>query len=349
MRRKRIIFIILALLFFLTFMPVVLLDLNLHIFGEGLWISKSFITSVFFVALIFWIIIMTLFYLVFAKEYKVMFKNKYYTSAPYDYSPVIMTLLNAPPNIGAQGIVGLVSYFCSKSYVNIVEEKPGGFALYRSLDTEAFDGLENHEKYLIEWFFNDIGDGSMLSCGDFARYAQKKDNISVFCEKYVEWNAVAAEDINKYEFYFRYKWMRFIGKSIGAAYIITGVLLAYIFDKSVFFIFFFLGLIFFGYCKGINKRTKLGQEHFEKWMAYKRYLKTDFMNITVGPYDFRELKNDLPYIFSMGISKDVLRKINSSLESQDTEQMEDIKIGREKLLFFENIYDIVQTILKGEA
>jgi hypothetical protein len=189
--RKRIIFILSAVLFVLTMIPVVLFDLNLLLFGEGVLIRKSVITAVFLGLLFIWTGFFLFFHFVFARVW--------------------------PKNATEPILTAVLTNLYHKSIVNIsIDEHSGKRCFIRSTTTDAT--LSKQERHLLCWLFNDRHD----CCGLLLKYMR-------------------------------------IGRWIGFLFLLMGEILAYVFDRSVFFIFFFLGIIFFSYCDRLHQKIKTAQ------------------------------------------------------------------------------------------
>ncbi|MDR2904094.1 MAG: DUF2207 domain-containing protein, partial [Clostridiales bacterium] len=279
MSRKRIVFIALAALFVLSFLPVVLLDLELMFFGEGCSMLQDAANYLFFGLLAAWVMVVLFYYVAYAREYRVTYKEAGKKPPPFSYSPAVMMALTRPTGANKQGLAAVAADLYRKGAIEIAVDGETGGCLRRAASAEIF---ASHENFLLRWLFNDFGDGGTVQPDVFAAALQEKNTTAGFLEKYGQWRVLVQKDVEAYRFFFDYRRIRCFGQVIGGIFAGVGLGSAYLFDKGVFFIFFFLGLLFFSYSGRLYKRTRTGQAHFEQWMAYIRFLKMAFVGETVA-------------------------------------------------------------------
>src|SRR5690625_6348099 len=104
-----------------------------------------------------------------------------------------------------------------------------------------------HELLLIQWLFDEIGDGNEFTIKDIENYTAVKKNQKTYQKKFLEWQkAVQKEEISHNLFVQNIK-LRVITGIIGLL-IIQGIIYIAIYDLLfyiVFIIFIFLGYFFF--------------------------------------------------------------------------------------------------------
>ena len=147
------------------------------------------------------------------------------------------------------------------------------------------DGLDNNEKLIMKIIFDEAGNGKTTTLKSIKNYASKiHGTTSDFLNSYNLWKNGVTSDSIKQNFYEKKSKVGLIATLL----VISGFLIIYmqatIGIKPIFtFITFLLMFSFVIYCIVFKKRTIRGAEHYEKWKAFKRFLK-DF-----GRFDEKEL------------------------------------------------------------
>ena len=315
MRKNKTKIFVVMVSFIIAVLTVALFDFNLLLFGDGVWISKGFLTAVFFVLLALWIAFIAFFYVVFARAYKVEFKKDFCIQPPFEYSPALVKMLSAYGDIAPAEISAVFSYFRALKYVDIsmTDDKEDRFIIKKLIDNDAITSLLPHERYIFHWFFDIMGDGTSISHAQLSEYIR---TASIdFCNCYDEWGGLIQSDVEESGFFFKYEKIRKAGKAIGILFMIAGTTAAYLSDKTVFFAFFLLGVILYSYCKNLSKRTLPGQRHFEKWMAYKRYLRAGVLNSGLDIEKIEKLRAEFHYVTVFGFAKQARMELDSHLDN----------------------------------
>ena len=321
MTKRRAVFLILAFIFIVTFIPVAVLDLNLLLFGEGFCIRKFVVNSTFVGIFLLWAGVLLFFYVRFDRAYRVTYMDGYLSAKPFGYSPALVAALFRFGHVDYVDLPAMIGYFLNRYYVYIVKEKVSNHEIALQ-PSNLPEGLPPHEQFLLRWLFDQAGEGSHLTGTHLAAIAADGEKAKAFVQVFVQWQDAVRKDAYDAGFFFNYAKTGKVGAIIGVMFCVAGIGLSYVFDRSAFFIFFFLGLILFGYCRGLSKRTREGQEQFELWMAYKRYLKDKLPDEPFGPEQAGAVMEALPYAVPLGVYSHMRETLQERMNEEHKPEME---------------------------
>ncbi len=119
---------------------------------------------------------------------------------PKDLSPAELNLFMNPV-ITSRGIMATLFDLARRGYLTIDQvENPTAKKKYRNQDFVFINTgksdfeLLNHEAYLIDWLFNEIGDGNQVSTNDMDTYHSKKTNA--YSKKYNSWISKVKKELD---------------------------------------------------------------------------------------------------------------------------------------------------------
>lgn len=202
--------------------------------------------------------------------------------------PAIITHISRMP-FDSNMIIASIYSLSYKGYLSIEEAEP--FTKKHSKEEvenfrlKLLDGdrskLLDHEEFLIDWLFNDIGNGESLTSEDIYRYTSK--NESKFTENFTKWCQLVSEDTVTMGLKDNSK------KKLGIGLIIFSILLLFlsIFNfiiyrnilKGSLLIILFLILLILG-IELTQRLTDLGHLQYTKLMDFKKDLMKERINIT---------------------------------------------------------------------
>ncbi len=227
---------------------------------------------------------MALLYVVFGRPYKIKFNHKYCNRLPDTYPPAVMSYLVNGGHIFSRDIIATTLHLVSGGY--LMAETPRDPA-----------GLSRHEKYLLDWLLEKPFKLPEIAANPY--------ETAHFRERYGAWAKLVGEDAETRKFFMSRSKAVSFGIIVGAVFILyAAFLLANGFGTRYLFVGI-LGFYTVFYCKHFRKRTPAGQEHYERWMAFKRFLK-DFAGMDAAYAGELGLwEGNFVYSISLGCSKEL--------------------------------------------
>ena len=283
-------------------------------------------TIIFYFVLIgLWIFV----YLKYGKSPKSGFFAKYNREFIDDYNvEVIDYLMNKKitPNAMSASIMNLI-YKKNISAVEIAQ-KSGKKKDYE-FTLENTNNLDKNEEILVEFLFDRVGkkrlnakEQKVFSTIDLKKYADGTKTCNTFISSYTKWKNNVLSTAKNENFYESFSAPKIIGIIV---LIISFMLFMYGMSFEVDFIPTYLIIIFiimfFVYTLVVDRKTKKGAEHYDKWKAFKNFL-NDF-----GTFELKELpeivlwERYLVYATIFGLADRVQKSMNVKIEEFDTSGM----------------------------
>lgn len=272
----------------------------------------------------------------FGRERKAAFTGDYYRELPADYSPAVMSSLMFNGRIESKDIMATLMDLARKKVIAIEpytvqkrslfgSQEETDYCLKTLMTDEAqMTGLTNHERYLYDWFMNDLGNGSTLAMDDLEVMLKRTTNAYQFNRDYDSFKGFVGSMAQSQNF-------REPNNTAGSGifYIIGAVLAAFgafmIFNYSnllgiipiVAGILIFIANIVMRFTR---KLTQYGADQTAMWKAFKKFLLT-FSNMDKAEIPALTIWNHyLVYATSLGVAKEVidqLPKVYSMAEMRD--------------------------------
>ena len=222
-------------------------------------------------------------YLKYDKEYSSTFKTKYFRDIPANYGPSTLKYLLSK-QIGSNELSSSLLNLIADKFVKFEATQKKDYLLKKDSTVSKRKLLDSEEK-LLDWFFNEIGNG------DEVNLKQIKDNSKKHYEKFLnnynEWKASATAEAIKENFYEDSTG----GKAKGILFSILGICISFVgisyeYSSLVSLISIIISIASLIYFISFTKRTVKGNEDYLKWMGLKNFIK-----------DFGQFKErDLPQI-----------------------------------------------------
>lgn len=221
-------------------------------------------------------------YIKYDKEHTSTFKTQYYRDIPASYGPEVVKYLldrNIGPNQLSSSLLNLIA----DKFIEFEEVGKKDYLLKKSDSTKRI--LTDGEQKLINWFFNEIGDGKEVKLKDIKNASNKK--YEKFLKNYNEWKDTVTAEAIKENFFED----NATGKTKGILISILGLMIAlfgmsYYMNGLIFLIIISSSIISLVYFISFTKRTIKGNEDYLRWMGLKNFIK-----------DFGKFKErDLPQI-----------------------------------------------------
>ena len=290
-------------------------------------VARVFIGLAFVLVLIELILILFI-YIRYDKEFKPDFQGVYFRDLPYDYTPAVMAVLWNFGNVTPKEITATLMDLVRKKVLQLKVEntEKHGFLGNKTDESYAFAKLEEnkvelkqHEKFLVEWLINDVGNGTEINLDELKEYTKTLKNAQSFKESYDAWVALVKLDADKYKFFDR---STASGIALG---IISGILgigfgaFTLVVHGNIigFILLLFTSIALIIYSAMVKRRTKSGVEHFSKWKAFRKYL-TDFSMLKNAEMPAIILwEHFLVYAISLGVAKEVIKQLKVVFREDD--------------------------------
>lgn len=222
------------------------------------------------------LLVFILFLKLFRRE-KNIYKNEQFSGIPEDCTPAVAACLTGSI-LSINPIFATILDLVRKGYlkINIVKDK---FINYADVEDysitqvkELDDSLLSHEKYFINWFINEMGNGESISAHEIEYYS--KHSAFKFQGSYNKWKTLVREDAVSKGYYDKSKTgygVFSIAYSI-VLFILGIFTLAYggilgLFSIIMSIILFVYGILLF------NRRSDYGYQQYRKWLEFLKHVK----------------------------------------------------------------------------
>ena len=235
-------------------------------------------------------------------------KNKYdneeYTSIPEDCTPAIAAYLTGT-FISTNTIFATILDLFRKGYlkINEIENKNDQYIITK-LKKEDYS-LLNHEKYFMNWLFNEMGNGNSVSTNEIESFG--KNNSTKFFSLHSGWKNKIKEDMIIKGYYDKSK------RKYGLLFLISFFLLLIlaIFTLVYGSLFGLLSLgvsaIFLIYSITLLYRlSDYGHSQYKNWISFKKYMKKHNENLSIE--DIIKFPSDPSLIYALSL--DVGKKVD---------------------------------------
>ncbi|HOZ88612.1 MAG TPA: DUF2207 domain-containing protein [Bacilli bacterium] len=241
------------------------------------------------------------------KEYPNSFKAKYNRQFIEDYNvEVIDYLMNKriTPNALSASIMNLIY----KKNITVKELPKKNYEFTYQNDNQTNDT----EKYLIDFLFNKVGNKEQFTLSGLKAYGKSKVTYNEFTTSYSNWRhkvVVEAKAQGFFEGMLKVKVYAFIMAFVGLFIWLAAI--ANITGFAYAKLLIILVVPFIIYTIVFTKRTPKGNDHYQKWLAFKRFL-NDF-----GLFDTKELpeiilwERYLVYAVIFGLAGKVQKVMNT--------------------------------------
>ena len=243
-------------------------------------------------------------YFKYDREYKSSFNGEYYRDFIEDY-PVeeIEYLLNKniTSNSFSASILNLI--YKKKIKVEKLESKKEDYKLIKNNE----DGISDNESKIMKLLFESIGNGTEVKLSDVKKDASNisSDGNNALYDIFNEWKTSVTTNAVKENFFMDYQKIKFSFTIFGLIGIGIFALDRWIIKSPVGYVTLLISILFIIYVLTFKKRTVRGNDDFNKWNAFKKFL-NDF-----GRFDEKELpeiilwEKYLVYASAFGIAEKV--------------------------------------------
>lgn len=234
-------------------------------------------------------------YVKYDKEHTPEFSGKYYRELPADYTPAEMSYLYYFRKIHDEDITATVLDLIRKKYLLLdqnqesVTKKNPDFKLIRNPEADLKE-LKSHERVLLDWFINTVGDGKEVTLKQVENYPKISYQHALRFQNFTKSFVASAKlEGSKHDFFekkvAREKSKMLVAALIPGFYIFLSFVLRTVYSVNITFplVASFAALFLYAfYIYSIDKRSVKGNEDFAKWKAFKQFL-LDFGNMKDYP------------------------------------------------------------------
>lgn len=256
------------------------------------------------------------------KEHIPSFNGTYYRELPADYSPAEMSYLYYFKNINNEDVTATLLDLIRRKYLKLdnvgefINERNPDFVIKKVHDN--FTGLLKHEKHLIEWFIDEIGNGKEVSIKQIESYGKRDyQNAKSFQNNAATFVRLAKQAGSNHDFFENVKKSGAYGfVFIPFIYLLISSITQSIYSISNTFALVasaILTILLFIYISTVKKRSINGNEDFVKWKAFKNFL-LDFGNMQDYPMPGIVVwEHYLVYATSLKIADKVMQQLEVRL------------------------------------
>lgn len=281
-----------------------------------------------FGAAVCWIIFVgTFIYLKNGKRYKVKAPyGEYFRELPDDYTPAVAGAVVSRITIKPEHLFATVMDLVRKDFLELIEE--GNQTILRRTDERDFSSLKPYEKYVLDWYINDMGDGVEVVLENVEKYISGSRNAKKFYSKYQVWYKGVADDLKNLGIVKAKskKIPMFLGIFTGFLMFPGGVFMAQFFGEPKFMIFTFGAIPFIIFSGSKRKLSLEAEEAYARWSAFKKFL-VDYSNLEEAKTASIHIwEHYFVYAVALGVAEKVARayKKISALRGEE----ENIGVGR---------------------
>ena len=275
-----------------------------------------------------WIIFVgTFIYLKNGKRYKVKAPyGEYFRELPDDYTPAVAGAVVSRTAIKPEHLFATVMDLVRKDFLELIEE--GNQTILRRTEERDFTSLKPYEKYVLDWYINDMGDGMEVVLENVEKYISGSRNAKKFYSKYQVWYKGVADDLKNLGIVKAKskKIPTLLGVFTGFLMFPGGVFMAQKFGEPKFMIFTFGAIPFIIFSGSKRKLSLEAEEAYVRWSAFKKFL-VDYSNLEEAKTASIHIwEHYFVYAVALGVAEKVARayKKISALRGEE----ENIGVGR---------------------
>ena len=275
-----------------------------------------------------WIIFVgTFIYLKNGKRYKVKAPyGEYFRELPDDYTPAVAGAVVSRTAIKPEHLFATVMDLVRKDFLELIEE--GNQTILRRTEERDFTSLKPYEKYVLDWYINDMGDGMEVVLENVEKYISGSRNAKKFYSKYQVWYKGVADDLKNLGIVKAKskKIPTLLGVFTGFLMFPGGVFMAQKFGEPKFMIFTFGAIPFIIFSGSKRKLSFEAEEAYARWSAFKKFL-VDYSNLEEAKTASIHIwEHYFVYAVALGVAEKVARayKKISALRGEE----ENIGVGR---------------------
>lgn len=261
----------------------------------------------------------------FGRQRKSTFVGDYYRELPGDYTPAVMSYLLNNRSISHKDIMATIMDLARKRAIELVPEERERRGFFSS-DTETDyrmvaraeaasvrPNLASHERYLFDWFLEDLGANGSLSFAELETLLKRERNAYQFQGDYKQFQSLVEDNAHAQEFWEENDTTG-SGPYMLAALAVAGLgaLFLLIFSNPLGLfplIAGILAVIYLFFLRFKPMLSQYGSDQTSMWQAFKRFL-LDFSNMDQAEVPSIAIWDHyLVYATSLGVAKEVIEQL----------------------------------------
>lgn len=266
------------------------------------------------------------------KEFTPVFDKEYLRELPYLYSPAEMSFLYYFGRTNDEDVTATLLDLIRRDFVKLdyfgeTDAKDPDFKFILNKEKYAAEGstLLEHEKDVINWFINHIGNGEEVSVKEIESYCKKYNNATQFETDGKRFKASVKMECRNRDWFLNLSNGKAKASAFGfipiAALIIIFLACSW-FTISAIVNYAVLGVLtlgYFIYVGTIKKRSVNGNEEYAKWKAFAHFLE-DFSTMEDYPMPGIDVWEEyLVYATSLKLADKVMDQLKVKLPSGEFE------------------------------
>ena len=257
-----------------------------------------------------WIIFVVTFnYVKNRKKYKVTNEyGEYFREAPDDFSPAVGGSI-AYRYVSPNQLLATVMDLVRRDILEMIEDRVSNKTILRknSYDERA---LKNYEKFVVDWYIDEIGNGTEVSMEEIEENIRDRKNAIKFGRNYEKWESMVEKDLEKVGFEKEpvKKLPKALGMITGFLSMPLGPFLAAYFDNGKFIIFTFVAFAMLNFTISTRGKYTLEAEKLRaKWLAFKKFL-VDYSNLEEAKLASIHIwEHYFVYAIALGVAEEVAK------------------------------------------
>lgn len=267
---------------------------------------KDTIGALIFTIFLAWVAFVLFFnYIQNMRKHRVKIEHRdYFKEAPNNFSPAVGGVI-AYGGILPNHLLATVIDLVRRGYLEISE---GEESVLKKKNLDLKD-LKDYEKFVIEWYIEELGDGYQVSMEEIERIIKNSKNAINFGKKYEEWQSMVAKELENIGFKREKKNKLPIALAILTAVLglPTGVFLSVYFNDGKFISFPFISFFLIIFSTSGRRYTLEAEKLRTEWFDYKKFL--------INYRNFKEAKLSPVYIWeqhfiyaiALGVAEEVAK------------------------------------------
>lgn len=243
------------------------------------------------------------------KKYKVTNEyGEYFREAPDDFSPAVGGSI-AYRYVSPNQLLATVMDLVRRDILEMIEDRVSNKTILRknSYDERA---LKNYEKFVVDWYIDEIGNGTEVSMEEIEENIRDRKNAIKFGRNYEKWESMVEKDLEKVGFEKEpvKKLPKALGMITGFLSMPLGPFLAAYFDNGKFIIFTFVAFAMLNFTISTRGKYTLEAEKLRaKWLAFKKFL-VDYSNLEEAKLASIHIwEHYFVYAIALGVAEEVAK------------------------------------------
>lgn len=236
-----------------------------------------------------------------------------FNTFPDECTPAVVSLLYNR-YLGGRVVVATILDLVRKKYLCIESIDNDNYTIIKNKDLD--ENLLAHEKFIIKWFINYIGDGLKVEAKNIEIYS--KEHKSEFFDYFSEWKTLVKEEFNKKGYY--------DSKSakLGTRFIIISLIEILImgvvsFSGSIISLIALLtALSVMMYSFSLkHKKSEYGESQTRHWKQFKDHLQNNNFIEYEGLKSIENIDKYLVYAVALGANNKIFENINLNYKNDN--------------------------------